>query len=72
MLYIIIVIASVLSVCRWTPLVDALSNGGLWQVVWRLGHVLFKNKNTETFLPQTKASSRLMTHLTHCSVLVYR
>lgn len=34
MLYIIIVIASVLSVCRRTPLVDALSNGGLWQVVW--------------------------------------
>lgn len=56
------------------PSCDALgnSNGGLWRVLWWLGHVLLKNKNTETFLQQTKASSRLMTHLTHCSVPVYR
>lgn len=36
-----------LSVCHWTPVVDALGNGGLWQVLWWLGHVLFKNKNTK-------------------------
>lgn len=55
-------------------LVDALGNGGPWRVLWWLGHVLFKNNHTdtETFLPQAKASSRFMTHLTHCCVPVYR